>query len=142
MGKKRFKVGQYIIGSECIDLDIRAGDGGEFYFVPAMGEVPRVVVGIDDNFSGVLGVFIHEIFEYVMTKNRLRWLMTEDLSNDHSGYTFIMTHPEFSDCCNRLTEGLLSAQLDLEKAWKSWHKELKRKAKKNAKRKRLTKEKQ
>lgn len=125
-------IGNYIIGHDSVEVILREGDGGEFWFIPDLGKSPRIKVGADADWECLLGTFIHEVTELSMAKKQLRYLASEDLSNDHSGYLFIMTHVEFSDCCNRMAEAMVAAQKDLKKAWKAWHK-AKRKEQKQAK---------
>jgi hypothetical protein len=115
-------LGHYRIGLEIVQVDLREGDGGEFYYFPENGTSPRIVIGADEDFEGVLAVLIHEVAELSMCRLGLRFIGSEDLSNDHSGYLFVLSHPQFSDICNRLALAIVTIQKDLQKAWKKWHK--------------------
>jgi hypothetical protein len=119
---KQEVLGNYRIGLEMVQVALREGDGGEFYYFPEDGSTPRIVIGADNEFEDVLGVLIHEVGELSMCRLGLRYMGSEDMSNDHSGYLFVLTHPQFSDVCNRLAYAIATVQKDLKKAWKKWHK--------------------
>jgi len=115
-------VGFYRIGLENVQVCMRDGDGGEFYYFPDNGSLPKIVIGADGEFEEVLAVFIHEVMEISMCRLGLRYIGSEDMSNDHSGYLFVLNHPQFSDICNRLALAIVMIQKDIKKLWKNWHK--------------------
>ena len=116
-------VGSYYVGSESVQLVLRRGDGGEFYNTPEKGSVPRIKVGADEqDWIMVRTSLLHEITELMMDRLKCRFLPTNDFSNSHSAYLFVIDHTNFSDVCYRVSEFLDVAIPDTKKAWKKWNK--------------------
>ena len=116
-------VGNYYAGSESVQLVLREGDGGEFYNTPEKGFVPRIKIGADEqNWIMVRTSLLHEITELIMDKLKCRFCPTNDFSNSHSAYVFLIDHTNFSDLCWRVSEFMDEATPDLRKAWKHWNK--------------------
>lgn len=118
---KQIVVGIYSLGYEAIELVIREGNGGEFYNRPGKGQVPRIKIGADvDAWKDVVSVFLHECFEFIFNRLQCRYEKSYDMGADASGYLYVATHPQFSDVCARVGEGVATALPDLSKAWKKW----------------------
>lgn len=120
---KQSIVGTYRLGDEYCQLVLRAGTGGDFYALPEHGHVPRMKVGADHELWGdVLAATIHEAMEFCLCRIKCRLYPQEDHGNDSLGYTFVMSHPDFSDVCGRVAWFLAEAVPDLSEAWRKWKK--------------------
>lgn len=118
---KKKAIGVYECGYEQIELVLREGTGGEFYYIPENGALPRIKVGADyGKWSEVVAVLLHEVFEFCMDRARCRFDPSSDVGHDHSAYLFVMNHPIFHDCCERSSEFMTSALPDLAKEWNRW----------------------
>lgn len=115
-------VGVYELGYEQVQLVIREGTGGEFWFLPETGKVPRMKIGADAEWKAVVAALLHESFELAMCRKGVRWLPDPNLGNDHASYLFVLTHPQFSDACAMASEYLVASLPDLAKAWRKWKK--------------------
>jgi hypothetical protein len=121
---KQIIVGVYPCGLDEIQLVLRDGTGGEFYFSPEKAHIPRIKVGADygSDWRSVVGVLLHEIFEMQMTRSHCRLEPAPDYGRDHASYMFLMTHPMFSDVCARSGEFMSACLPDLATAWNQWGK--------------------
>ncbi len=123
--EKQIIVGIYEAGWEQIELVLREGTGGEFYFIPEEGinKVPRIKIGADhDKWQMIFEVYLHEIDEYVMSKMGLRYRPSNNISNNHDDYVFQMTHTQFAEKNARVAEFICDSAYDLNKVWKVWKK--------------------
>ena len=128
---KQVVVGVYKIGSDQCQLVLREGTGGDFYSCPEKGSIPRIKVGADERqWDVVVGVLLHEAFEFVANRLQCRYDLTDDLGRDHASYLFVMRHPQFSDCCMKVAEFTSAALRDLAKAWRQWGKPPKKRIRK------------
>lgn len=120
---KQVIVGVYNFGTGNVQLVLREGDGGEFYFAPDKISPPRIKVGADQpNWNLVVATLLHEILEMQMTLQGFRFSPAPDFANDNSSYLFVMNHPQFSEVCARSAMFVASALPDLSKAWSRWKK--------------------
>ena len=117
MIRKPQVVGDYEIGYECVRLVLRDGDGAEFYLLPDDVTIPKIVVGANGVWKGVVARLLHESFELVASRTRSRYYPSEDVAQNHAEYLFVMDHQQFADCCTRVAEFMSAALPDLSKAW-------------------------
>ncbi len=123
-------IGVFSIGFEDIQLVLREGTGGEFFNWPGEGEIPRIKIGADyDKWKDVVAALLHEAAEFAMNRLRCRLNRDYDMGGDHSGYVFMMSHPEFSDVCARVADFLAASLWQLHKEWKAWKRQPKEKKK-------------
>lgn len=116
-------VGTYEIGYEQCQIVLREGTGGEFYFIPESGSIPRIKIGADyERWSDVVTVLLHEVFELSMERQRCRYEVSSDTARDHSAYMFMLPHVQFSDVCAKAAECITPALPALAKAWNKWKK--------------------
>ena len=115
-------VGIYEIGLDQIQLVIREGTGGEFYFVPEKGALGRIKVGADNSWHQVVSALMHEAFEMQMTRSHCRFDPAPDYGRDHSSYLFVMNHPMFSDITARVAAFMADSMPDLSRACSKWRK--------------------
>lgn len=119
---KQKTVGTYEVGYECIQLVIREGTGGEFWFLPGDIKTPRIKIGVDETWLIVRTALLHEIQELILARLKCRFHPFDDLGNAHDSYIFTIDHHNFSDLCYRVSEFLDSCIPDLKKAYREWHK--------------------
>lgn len=121
---KEVVVGIYRFGNEQCKLVLRPGTGADFNFrCRIKGEIPLLQVGGDvDEWEEVVSGLLHEVLEYTMTRNNLRFNPCQDFSNDLSSYMFFMSHASMSDCCAKSAMLLTVALPDLERVWRKWKK--------------------
>lgn len=85
--------------------------GGEFYLAPGDRCVGRIKVGLDTkNWNQCVTWLLHESFEYLTCRFRVRYERSGKLSGDHGAYTFIFSHEDFSEICTHQSE-FVSASL-------------------------------
>lgn len=114
-------VGVFSIGFEDCQLVLREGTGAEFYNCPGVGECPRIKVGADVKlWREVVANVLHEAMECYFNRLRCRYDCSYDLAQDHAGYLFVASHPEFSDACARVGAFLSEALPALRSEWKKW----------------------
>lgn len=120
---KQVVVGCYCFGYEDCQLVMREGDGGEFYFRPERGRCLRIKIGGDyKEWSQVVRVLLHEVVEAALTKAKVRYAPSEDMSCDSATYLFCFTHSQMSDALGVAASFLVEALPDLSTAWKKWKK--------------------
>lgn len=118
---KQKVVGTYELGSEMVQLVLREGDGGEFYFLPGDQPCPRIKIGADYKlWADVVHVLLHESFEFCAARLACRWWQSDLDTQDHSQYLFALDHRQFDECCCRTAGFLTRALPDLATAWKKW----------------------
>lgn len=116
-------VGIYRAGSDQAQVVLREGQGGEFYFVPEKGSVPRLKIGADyESWNDVVAVLLHETFEFLLTRMDCR-LIIDNYSNDSEDYLFHFNHGKLSDLCARAAMFLTVCLPDFATAWNQWKKE-------------------
>lgn len=114
-------VGNFSLGAEYCQLVFREGCGGEFYFMPELGHVPRIKIGADcETWEKVLATLLHEAMELVLGRLRLRYIPQDDFGNDVHSYLLIVPHEKYSDACARVAKFLIEALPAAEKAWREW----------------------
>lgn len=119
MKDKQKIIGNYHMGFEQVQVVLREGDGGEFYGCPGNGNSARIKIGGDyDNWQDVVRVLLHEAFELAMFRNNARYEITGDVGKDSGAYTFLFTHPEFSNICGKVSELICECLPELAKQWK------------------------
>lgn len=113
-------IGTYELGHEYVQLVAILDDsGGEFYFQPEPRHIARIKVGLDyHEWGGCVATFLHEAFEFALTRHRVRMRASGDLVNNHADYLFVFSHCQFSQICGEV--GLFTAQAlpDLAAAYK------------------------
>ena len=116
-------VGTYYAGYDQIQVFLREGDGGEFWFCPEDGALSRIKVGADQEiWRDVLSTLVHEIFEFLLTKHGFRYLHSELVRGDHDAYQFFFSHSKFSEICYYVACFLAACAPDIQKAWIKWNK--------------------
>lgn len=115
-------IGVYELGVHQVQLVLREGSGGEFYFKPEAGALPRIKVGADVDWKGTVSALLHESFEFSMTVSHCRFNPAPDYGMDHSSYLFVMTHPMFSDIAARTAEFMALSLPDLSRAYNAFRK--------------------
>lgn len=127
---KQVIVGVYEIGWEQVQVVLREGTGGEFYSIPEKGSLARIKIGADyRNWNDVVAVLLHEASELMYDRLQCRYMATNHLAGDHTGYLFMANHAQFSDVCWKVGELAANCLPDLQKAWKRWGDAAKRKKK-------------
>ncbi len=113
-------VGVYDMGLDQVQLVLREGEGGEFWFKPEDGHVPRIKVGADGEWKLVMSALLHEAMEMQMTRSHCRFNPAPDYGRDHSSYIFVMSHPIYSDIIARVAEFVSLCAPDLARAYKKF----------------------
>jgi hypothetical protein len=119
-------VGTYSLGAEYCELVLREDRGGEFYFQPEDGHIPRIKIGADyASWAEVVSVLLHETLEFCLARIKARFSPADDWGKDVHAYVFLLAHPDFSDICGRAAGFVVAALPDLSTAWKAWKREAK-----------------
>ena len=114
-------VGTYRLGGEYVELVLREGTGGEFYYTPSPAHISRIKIGADyDEWRDIVLVFLHESMELALSRIKCRYSKIDDFGEDLHGYLFIMRHEDFSDACGRVADFTVGALPVLALAWKAW----------------------
>jgi hypothetical protein len=120
---KQTIVGVYELGYEQVQLVLREDTGGEFYFIPEKGSIPRIKIGADyKEWKDVVAPLIHESMEFVLTRYKARYDSAENMGMDKGHYLFVIGHGGFSDCCAQVAEFIANCWSDLQKEWLNWNK--------------------
>ena len=96
--------------------------GGEFYGLPKGGGFPKIVVGIDHQsyeWSQCVSVLMHEVFEFLMAIQGLRYQPAPGMSWGSDRYVFNFDHNQFSELVTSAADGLVAVMPKLAKAFKS-----------------------
>lgn len=124
MGQMKQKiVGTYRLGDDSVQIVLREGNGGDFYFLPGDIPYPRIKIGANvENWHNIIGTLLHEAQEYVLARLCCRLTPDDEFGRDSASYIFLLRHEQYSDVCARA--GMLLAQClpDLSAAWKKWKK--------------------
>jgi len=130
---KQTIIGAYELGMHEVQLVLREGTGGEFYFKPERGHIARIKVGADAGWNHCVSALLHEAFEMSMTVSHCRFAPAPDYGQDQACYQFIMTHSQFSDITARTAIFMSTALPDLSRAFKAFHKPVRKSARKKTK---------
>lgn len=114
------------INARRIDIYARNGSGADFWY-DENKHLFEIAVGIDDCWEIVHSSLIHEAIELSMTLNGNRYQSTRDYATSHDQYTFIMTHPEFSNICMQASYIIIPVFSKLKKIWQREQKNAKKK---------------
>ena len=118
---KQLIVGVFRCGPEQAQVVLREGTGGELYFVPEVGCIPRIKIGADgDGWDEVVSTLLHEAFEMELTRMRCRYSPAPDFGRDMGDFLFILTHAEFSEVCGRVSVFVADALPAVATAYKKW----------------------
>jgi hypothetical protein len=120
---KLTKVGTYYFCWGNMDIFLRRGGGAEFCFNTSPTSLPRMVIGADDTWTGVLDSLLHESLESTLATLKLRYRCNEDSVHDNSKYTFMFNHGDLADVSYRVAELLEQSMDDLKKAWIKYKKD-------------------
>ena len=113
-GESMKLLGTYTIGTRTVRVytDKKSGNGSF-----NLGD-NRLVVGINaKDWWEVVNVLLHEATEMVMLDNRCRFAPSVDFGNSADCYTFIMTHPQFSEITGQVANFLVQILPDLAKRY-------------------------
>lgn len=117
-------IGYYNIGDETVQLVLREGTGGEFYFQPGDIKCARIKIGASHTqWHQIVSVLMHESLELVLARMALRYYPEEDWGRDMGSFLFVMRHEQFSDACARSALLISECSDDLKRAWKHWQKQ-------------------
>jgi hypothetical protein len=116
--KQKF-VGHYLLGAFNVEVYLRDGSGGEFYYAPEPAALPRLKAGIEGGWYQVFAVVLHEAAEFSLSNIRCRYQHDDtQLSSDR--FVFHANHYEFSTMTNDVGAFLASMTPDLAKAYRAW----------------------
>ena len=120
---KEILIGTYQMGGLNVELCWRIGTGGEFWFNPDKGKLPKIVIGMSEkDFSNALTTLIHEAIEFAATQRGARFSRSGDYGDSHDGYVFILAHPELSDVCGRVGTFIGECLPEFTTVWKVYNK--------------------
>ncbi len=129
-------VGNYLLGGMIVQIYCMDEWGGDFYNAPDKVSPPKIRVGFgSQEWDRVVTALLHEMMEFEMHKNGLRYDRSNDYSNDHGGYIFMMNHPQFSDICGRVAATLTSVLPVLAVEFRKYKEQKRREARKKKGRK-------
>lgn len=112
-------IGVYQAGYTQIQLVAMEGIGGEFYYIPEEGSLPRIKIGVDyDTFAEVHEALLHEILEFLLSITYTRYESTHTINRGHDKYIFMFTHPQFTEVVKNASEFLCAVHKPLKKYWK------------------------
>lgn len=112
-------VGTFPLGFENVELYALAGTtDGYFYCRPDDKSPGRIKVGIGTKeWDQVVSVLLHETFEMLCAKLRLRYEAT-GVCGDHASYLFVMNHCQFVDLCQSQASFITLALPKLAEVWR------------------------
>lgn len=117
---KQKVVGTYRLGDDSVQLVLREGTGGDFWFQPGDIHYCRMKIGADDEWQRVLTAILHEAEEAAAARICCRFTPDDEWGRDNASYVFLLRHEQFSDVCARAGIFLAECLSDVTKAWKAW----------------------
>ena len=116
-------IGSFPLGHEYIDIAAHNGYDGEFQSHAGKGKCARISVGISHkNWHKVVDVLLHELMEYAMWRDGLRYDPDDDVAQDAGAYLFVMRHDQFSNAIAKVGMAAASSHDELKKEWERVHK--------------------
>lgn len=119
-------IGSYRIGHHPVQVVLREGDGGEFYFEPELGKIARIKIGCDCEWLELISVIFHESMEFWLTDKGKRYVPSQDHSSAHDTYMFMFSHPDLSIMAHDIGCFLAESTTSIADAYKKWHKPTKK----------------
>ncbi len=117
------RIGIYFLGRTEVEVFAREGNGGEFYFSPEKGHLPRMKIGMDyKDWGDVVEVVVHEAMEFCLDEMRTRYECSNDITQDHAAYLFVFQHKDLSEACSRVGQFVAEVLPDLSTAYRRWKK--------------------
>lgn len=107
----QYLLGAFQLGPQSVDVVLMPNmSGGEFYFIPEEGRLPRIKIGLDyANWYEVVDVVVHEALEYLLTLNNHRFVPSGKFNADHANYQFMFDHVQLTTACAQLGVFLANA---------------------------------
>lgn len=124
-------VGKYDFGNNVVGVLAEPGTGSASFCCSFANENPSaahpkveglnyIIVGLQHRrWRGVMDVLLHEALELALTELGLRFEPCPNFNKSHAGYSFFMTHEQFSEATARAAGFVSQCQNDLCKIWKA-----------------------
>ena len=119
---KQVVVGHFSIGSETVELVLREGGGGEYYFQPEPGKCARIKVWADCEWRECVSAFLHEAMEFACHRRGKLFQESSPFSIGSDNRIIVMNHAEFSIVCTHVAEFVMEAMPELANAFTLWRK--------------------
>lgn len=120
---KQKRVGIYFLGRTEVEVFVREGTGGEFFFSPEKGHLPRMKIGMGyKDWGDVVEVVVHEAMEFCLDEMRDRYDCSNDITQDHAAYLFVFRHNDLSEACSRVGQLIAGMLPDLTTVYRTWRK--------------------
>lgn len=111
------EIGTYELGYDNVRLFLVKGRSGNFSLNPGK-QLPCITIGGEyAKWSDLYNILLHEAMEFALTRGGHRYANTQDLSCETGAFLFMFTHAQYSDCCAKASEFLVSCHKDLKIAW-------------------------
>jgi len=95
------KLGKFDLGIRFVTVYADPNIYGAKFSYTAHDE-SRIVIGIADNFHGIISNLLHEAAEMVFGEMRLRYTPSPEIGRDNGAYFFAMDHTAFSEAMSRV----------------------------------------
>lgn len=115
-------LGLFQLGMDDVDVWAHPGiQGASFWLAPGPpGNRPKMEIGLDsERFSRVFGWALHEAFEMVCVRLRLRYEHTQKFSESHADFLFVFTHEQMAEVLEQAAYFLTLVHGKLHTAWKA-----------------------
>jgi hypothetical protein len=117
-------VGVYNLGGRNVEIYCIGEWGGYFCNSPTGTALPDIRVGLaSQNWGKIVTALLHELTEFEMHNNGYRYDRSNNYGDDLCGYTFMMSHSQFSDICARVAKVLVQVLPALAEELKKYQKE-------------------
>ncbi len=123
-------LGIFQLGLDDVDVFVRKEAGASFWVAPGPPRCrPKIEIGLDsERFSNVFGWALHEAFEMVATRLRVRYEVTQKFSESHADYLFVFTHEQMAELLEQVGYFLTLVHGKLHSEWQASEKARKAKA--------------
>jgi hypothetical protein len=104
-----------------INLDLYAnpdGIGANYMTAPDDVSLPRIEVGLQEEWDDVFSNLIHEAFEAAIMQYQGSYTRVMDCTSDAGCRLFVFDHSTFSEIAEQVARFLPEATTKLEKVWK------------------------
>ena len=101
------EVGTYRLGMRYVRvIAVPKSEDGQVVVFPGNESIPEIFIGIDQDWSSVVGTLLHEAYELSLIDLNCRYKKKPSMSVESSDFTFIATHNEMGEAHERVGEFL------------------------------------
>ena len=122
------RVGVYRLRAEQVEVFGMCGrDGADTFFIPEVGRLPRMKIGLNQDWPDTVGTLVHEAMECCFNRLSAAYYRYHfGAVNDPGTFIFHASHAEFTEAASACGDFLVEVLPALKRVWRQAARERKR----------------